>query len=100
MRGGAGGLTVRLIDDPAADGWLLVLEERALPASATPPLPPRAREVLDLLLQGLSEKEIAARLGLRPSTVHDHVKRLYAHFGVGSRAELMAYFLRRHLRSE
>ncbi len=58
-------------------------------------LTPRAREVLDCLLDGDSEKQAALRLGLRATTVHGHVKRLYVHFGVASRAELLAYFLRR-----
>jgi len=61
-------------------------------------LTPRAREVLDCLLDGDSEKQAALRLGLRVTTVHGHVKRLYVHFGVASRAELLAYFLRRHRR--
>jgi DNA-binding CsgD family transcriptional regulator len=55
----------------------------------------RLREVLDCLLDGDGEKQVALRLGIHPTTVHDHVKRLYYHFGVSSRAELMAYFLRR-----
>lgn len=55
----------------------------------------RQRDVLDSLLDGDSEKQTAARFGLHPTTVHDHVKRLYRHFGVNSRAELLAYFLRR-----
>lgn len=59
-------------------------------------LSPRLRQVLDCLLEGDSEKQVAARIRLRPTTVHDHVKRLYRHFEVSSRAELMAYFLRRH----
>ena len=61
-------------------------------------LTPRARQVLDCLLDGDSEKQAALRLGLRVTTVHGHVKRLYLHFGVGSRAELLAYFLRRYRR--
>jgi DNA-binding CsgD family transcriptional regulator len=58
-------------------------------------LSPRRRDVLDCLLEGDGEKQVALRLRIHPSTVHDHVKRLYHHFGVSSRAELMAYFLRR-----
>jgi DNA-binding CsgD family transcriptional regulator len=54
----------------------------------------RKREVLDCLLDGDSEKQVALRLGIHSATVHDHVKRLYHHFGVSSRAELLAYFLR------
>jgi DNA-binding CsgD family transcriptional regulator len=61
-------------------------------------LSPRKREVLHCLLDGDGEKQVALRLGIHPATVHDHVKRLYHHFGVSSRAELLAYFLRRHRR--
>ena len=30
---------------------------------------------------------------LSPNTVHDHVKRIYQHFNVGSRAQLLARFV-------
>jgi DNA-binding NarL/FixJ family response regulator len=59
-------------------------------------LPPRSLEVLDTLLDGDAEKQVALRLGIGRDTVHDHVKLLYRHFGVCSRAELLAYFLRRY----
>jgi DNA-binding NarL/FixJ family response regulator len=55
----------------------------------------RLRQVLDLLLQGLSEKEVADRLSLSHPTVHSHVGIIYNHFNVCSRAELMAYFIKR-----
>ena len=58
-------------------------------------LSPRLRQTLDGLLNGEAEKQIAARLGLRRSTVHEYIGYLYRHFGVEGRAELMAYFLRR-----
>jgi DNA-binding CsgD family transcriptional regulator len=61
-------------------------------------LTPRLRQVLDCLLDGDSEKQAALRLRLHTATVHEHVKRLYRHFGVNTRAELMAYFLRRYRR--
>lgn len=72
-------------------------------ATSTDPiarLTPRRRQVLESLLDGDSEKQLARRLGISAATAHDHVKALYRHFGVGSRAELMAYFLRRHPRPE
>jgi DNA-binding CsgD family transcriptional regulator len=47
------------------------------------------------LLEGDSEKQVAARLGISPVSVHDYVKALYRYFGVNSRGELMAYFVRR-----
>lgn len=58
-------------------------------------LSPRLRQTLDALLEGKSEKQVAARLGISCPTVHEYVSVLYQHFNVGSRPELMAYFLRR-----
>ena len=55
----------------------------------------RLRETLSLLLEGRSEKEVAAALHLGSRTVHDYVTALYQHFRVSSRAELLAYFIRR-----
>lgn len=57
-------------------------------------LPPRARETLQYLLAGFSEKQIAARLGLSHNTIHHYVKLLYRHFGVFSRSELLARWVR------
>ena len=55
----------------------------------------RLRETLSLLLEGRSEKEVGATLNLKPGTVHEYVMKLYNHFQVNSRAELLAYFIRR-----
>jgi DNA-binding CsgD family transcriptional regulator len=55
----------------------------------------RLRETLSLLLDGYSEKQVASELKLAVSTVHDYVAMLYQHFQVSSRAELLAYFIRR-----
>jgi DNA-binding CsgD family transcriptional regulator len=55
----------------------------------------RLGETLSLLLDGRSEKEVASALGLGVRTVHDYVTMLYKHFEVSSRAELLAYFVRR-----
>ena len=71
---------------------------RAL-VSATEPSPvklsPRLRQTLAYLLEGDSEKQVADRLGLSHATTHQYVTGLYRHFGVGSRAQLMAYVLKR-----
>jgi DNA-binding CsgD family transcriptional regulator len=53
-------------------------------------LSPRDREVLQLLCEGLSDKEIASRLSISRHTVNQRTKRLYRHFRVHSRAELIA----------
>ena len=58
-------------------------------------LTPRRREVLEHLLRGLSEKEIAAELCRSRAAVHEHVLAIYRHFDVRSRAELMARFVGR-----
>ncbi|ACB75007.1 helix-turn-helix transcriptional regulator [Opitutus terrae] len=59
------------------------------------PLSPAAREILHGLLSGLSEKEIAARIGQRPATLHKYVTALYTRHRVKSRAALMAQWLGR-----
>ena len=66
----------------------------SLHAQSPTELTPRLEQVLDLLARGLSEKEIAAVLGLSAHTVHDHVKRLHQRFGVSSRGELLAALYR------
>lgn len=55
-------------------------------------LPPRLRQVLDLLLRGEGEKQIAAQLGISRFTVHRHVTRLYRLLEVTSHPELMAHY--------
>src|SRR5262249_46453694 len=64
----------------------------------SPPLSPRLRQTLTALLEGDSEKQTALRLGLSVNTVHEYVTALYRLFGVCSRAELLARFLRRSQR--
>jgi DNA-binding NarL/FixJ family response regulator len=54
----------------------------------------RPRQVLPLLLSGVPEKQVAAKLGISPNTVHVYVKAVYRHFGASSRPELMSMFLR------
>lgn len=58
-------------------------------------LSPRLRQTLACLLDGDSEKQVAARLHLSRTTVHQYVGALYRHFGVRSRAELMSHAIKR-----
>jgi DNA-binding CsgD family transcriptional regulator len=55
-----------------------------------PGLSPRLREVLEYLLAGDSEKEVAHRLGIAPAAVHEHVKRLHRLLDVSTRGELLS----------
>jgi RNA polymerase sigma factor (sigma-70 family) len=47
----------------------------------------RERQVLQLLADGRSNKEIAAQLGVSPNTVKTHVARLFEKLQVGRRTE-------------
>ena len=58
-------------------------------------LAPRARKVLRCLLEGDSDKEIALRLRIRPLTVNQYTKRIFEHFQVNSRTELLTRWIRR-----
>ena len=54
-------------------------------------LSPRLREVLALLAEGRSEKQIARELAISPHTTHDYVKQLHRCFSASNRAELLAH---------
>lgn len=63
-------------------------ESEEIPALACEldPLTPRQREVLELLVKGLSNKEIARALSLGPGTVKVHVSALFRSLGATSRS--------------
>lgn len=53
----------------------------------------RERDVLGLIVDGLSNKQIAQRLGLSPRTVETHRANLFAKLEAGSLAELIRLYL-------
>jgi DNA-binding NarL/FixJ family response regulator len=53
----------------------------------------REQEVMNLLAQGLPNRDIAKRLFLSEKTVKNHINRTYAKLGVGTRAEAIATWL-------
>jgi PAS domain S-box-containing protein len=69
-----------------------LIEERPDDMRTAPPphLTPRQVEVLRLLEQGRSTKQIAAELHLSTETVRNHVRRLFRALGVNSRLEAVA----------
>jgi DNA-binding CsgD family transcriptional regulator len=58
-------------------------------------LSPRLRQTLAYLVEGDSEKQVAARLGLSRATTHQYVTALYRHFKVRSRGQLLAHIIKR-----
>jgi DNA-binding NarL/FixJ family response regulator len=60
-------------------------------------LTPRQRDILELLMQGKSNPEIAQALGLSPNTVKVHLVLTFRKLGVSSRTEaVIAGLKRRH----
>lgn len=58
------------------------------------PLTPREREIVALVAEGLSTKEVADQLYLSSRTVSNHLQNAYAKLGVAKRAELPAALAR------
>jgi DNA-binding NarL/FixJ family response regulator len=71
----------------------------AHPSDATG-LSPREREILTLLAEGKTEKQIAAALVLSPKTVATHIQNLLRKLGLHSRAEAVAAAYRDGLMGE
>jgi two-component system, NarL family, response regulator LiaR len=77
--------------------------QRALIQAATSPKPPgwdlteREREVLGLMVKGMSNDEIAGRLTVRPSTAKFHVGNVLSKLGVATRTEAVALALQSRL---
>ena len=65
------------------------------PAPAAHPFSPREYEVLTLVAQGLTNREIAYRLGISDRTVQFHVNAIFNKTGSRSRTEAVALALTR-----
>ena len=48
-------------------------------------LTPREQEVLNLVEQGMKNKDIAAQMGIRPGTVKIHLKHIFEKTGIHGR---------------
>jgi NarL family two-component system response regulator YdfI len=64
---------------------------------AIEPLTARERDVLQMLSQGLGNKEIAARLKISEHTVKFHVASILGKLGASTRTEAVSVALRRGL---
>jgi len=76
---------------------------QALVQAASQPPPPgldlteRERAVLALMVEGLNNTQIAAKLTVSPSTVKSHVSNILSKLGVASRTEAVTLALRNRL---
>ena len=100
----AGNMVLSPASSAIIGGWSAPAAPAAAPspdtAAVLPPgvsLSPRESEVLVLMVEALSNKQIATRLGLSETTVKTHVSALIAKLGVQDRVGAVVYALRNGL---
>jgi two-component system, NarL family, response regulator LiaR len=74
-----------------------LVETTNLPPAPGLDLTEREREVLALLIEGLSNTQIAGKLGVSSSTIKSHVSNILSKLGVASRTEAVTLALRNHI---
>lgn len=72
-----------------------MLDARSAPAAPT--LTSREQQVLDLVAQGLANKQIGRRLGITERTVKAHLTRIYQAIGVQDRTQAALWVQRRRM---
>ena len=77
---------------PAAGGLAFSVRPRS--GTAVGRLSERELDVVRLVVDGRSNDEIGARLGIGPKTVESHLRRIFARFDLASRTELATRALR------
>lgn len=81
-------------------GYLIEALKRAMPLangdfSAAERLTKRERDIASLIAEGLTNRDIANRLGLTENTVRNYLQHVFDKVGRSSRAELMLYWIQR-----
>lgn len=81
----------------APEAFQALIEARSQPPSVGHDLTPREHEVLELLVEGLTNPEIAERLTVSRSTARAHVSHILSKLDVSNRAEAVALALKQGL---
>ena len=108
LEAGATGAVLKTADDATllkairdvSQGRKFISPEIRKLIAADPParkLSPRQREVLESLTQGLSNKDIAVKLGISNPRVEELMVSLLSKIGAANRTEAVAIALRKHL---
>jgi DNA-binding NarL/FixJ family response regulator len=81
---------------PAVSRWVVegYLDRLRISSKPQGPLSPRQREVLHLIAEGCSSKEIARRLGISVKTVETHRTELMARLDIHDVARLVRYAIK------
>jgi non-specific serine/threonine protein kinase len=80
-----------VVDDAVAFALGERSPKRPSSSRGTADLTKREREVADLVAEGLTNKQIAARLVISPRTAQGHVEHLLAKLGFASRTQIAAW---------
>ncbi len=86
--------------DPAVTGKLLASIEKSLPAEKQPTnfvLSEREKEILNLLVRGLANADIASQLYLSEGTVRNYTSAIFTKLGVSDRTQAVVVALRHGL---
>jgi len=83
-----------------ASGKKSVSREIQRQLALDPPVPeltPRQKEILDSMVRGLNNPDIAQQLGIRRDRVKKHINAILTKIGAANRTEAVAIALRKHL---
>ena len=108
LESGAAGALMKTADDAAlistirsvAGGMTVISPEIRRLLAEDPPIPvltSRQTEVLQSMMRGLTNRDIAKQLGIRQDGVNEHVAAILAKIGAANRTEAVAIALRKHL---
>ena len=108
LEAGADGALTKSIEDATlvttirkiAAGSKIISPEIRKMLAKNPPIPelsPRQKDILASITRGLTNKGIAAELGISARSVDEHVNALFQKLGAANRAEAVAIALRKQL---